>query len=348
MKALGQLLLIVMVGLVAFGSVLWNGAGFSHPDDVYAAQLQCCSFRPLLGLSYQMNARFGGWMLTNLALHLTAAILVFAVSRSVVAGAIFAAHPMAADAVASVAGRSALLLAVAVLAGVLFVRRFRWIGACVLVAGVVLTMGFTPGYFATIQGPSFPAHFIASVSALGTYVMPKMVVPLGLSPDPYIVPSTGGYVMGILSFPLTWPMLPFAFVPTLDVFLEHRAYLTLAWFAMVVGWALRRHQRIAYAIVPCLMVLAMGRAAVYSSPIALWEDAVRVSPLKDTAHIHLAEAYSAWNRYDDTERELEIAVRLNPQSGAAWKKLAVVKLWKNDPQGFLEIMAEKQELLKNQ
>src|SRR5437899_3539478 len=106
---------IALAAFLAYGSILWNGAGFAHPDDREAASMVCCDFRPFLAETYAFNRHVGGWMLTNFALHVIAGWLLFAISGSLLAAWLFVAHPMAADAVASVAGRSSVLAAVFIL-----------------------------------------------------------------------------------------------------------------------------------------------------------------------------------------------------------------------------------------
>lgn len=113
--------------MLAYGSVLWNGSGFSQPDDWFAANSQDGNFRPLLTATYRLNRWLdGGWMLLNLGLHIAAGCLLFALTRSIWPSLLFVAHPMAADAVASVAGRSSVLCAVFVLAALVAMDRSRW------------------------------------------------------------------------------------------------------------------------------------------------------------------------------------------------------------------------------
>lgn len=350
MKTLRQYLLIAGIAVASFGSILWNGAGFSLPDDLAAAQLRCCGFRPLLGLSYQFNAAFGGWMVTNLILHVTAALLLLAVTRNLLAGALFAAHPMAADAVASVAGRSALILAVMVLAGAAVTRKHRRLGLAVLGLGALLAAGFHPEYIKGLESPRFMPHVHKMASMVGGYLVPKMIVPRGMSADPDVKHSTVREVAGWLTLPLVAPMIPYFLVPLPDVLFEHRAYLALGWFSAVIGLFLVRVrlEKVGWLVLPCFIALSIVRAGVYSSPIAAFEDAALKSPEKARVRVNLAGAYAAFNRVDDVERELELAVRLDPESPLAWKNLAVAKLFKGDSAGAIRIFEEKQTLLQKE
>lgn len=336
---------VLLVAACAYGPILWNGAGFSMPDDVMAAQLRCCEFRPALGLSYEFNARFGGWMATNLLLHMVAALLVYGLTRSLLAGCLFAAHPMAADAVASVAGRSSILLAIAVFAGVWFAKRHRKLGIAALLLLVGFTAGFRTEFWHQLGGPSEAEHIHRFASAMGSYAVPRMIVPVSLSADPEIHYSMVSEAAGWLTMPLYAPLLPYMAVSLPDVFLEHRAYLCLAWVSFLLAWVLSRRRFAGIVVVAVFAVLSLGRAGVYSSALSLYEDAVAKSPGNARAHVNLAEAYSRLNRYDDVERELLAALHIAPELPAAWKGLAAIRIFKNDPQGALEIFAKKKEIL---
>lgn len=336
---------VILVATCAYGPILWNGAGFSMPDDLAAAQLRCCEFRPALGLTYEFNARFGGWMLMNLALHVIAALLVLAVSRSVLAGCLFACHPMAADAVASVAGRSSILLAIAVLAGSWLVKRHLKTGLVALAALVLFSAGFTSDFLALLNGPSLRTHVHRFASAMGTYAVPRMIVPASLSADPEIHYSVAGEVVGWITLPLYVPILPYIAVPLPDVFLEHRAYLCLAWIAVLMAWTMKRWPLTGVTVIAVFMAMSLHRVDVYSSPLTLFEDAVLKSPGNARAHVNLAEAYSRMNRYDDVERELLIAVKIAPDLPVVWKGLAAIRLFKGDARGALTIFEKKKELL---
>ncbi len=123
-------------------------------------------YRPLAIFSYAVDWALGGggaaagyglWIFHtgNVALHVLAVILVVRVAlawlsplAALVAGLVFAVHPVHVEAVANIVGRAELLAACGVLGAVLLARRYRdaardgaaaaWLGATVLV--VVLAM----------------------------------------------------------------------------------------------------------------------------------------------------------------------------------------------------------------
>lgn len=350
MKERWPLLLVVMVAIVAFGPVLWNGAGFSLPDDLHAAQLRCCGFRPLVALSYQFNALVGGWMATNLTLHILAALLVLGIAKNTAAACIFAAHPLATDAVASVSGRSGQILAIAVLASVWAFRRFhverRWIVAAGLVL-IVMAGGFVPSYWDGLRLGEFVPHVRQMAAMTGGYLVPRLFVPVGLSADPGITYSLGREIIGWLTLPLAAPMLPYFLLPLPDLLFEHRAYLTLAWFSILAVRLLTRMPKVSVvAIMMVFIVLSNERVKVYSSPVAAMEDAMWQAPNKARIRVNLAYAYGQLNRLEDAERELELAVQLDPDLGMAWKNLAAVRLFRGNIQGAMRIFEQKQGKLE--
>lgn len=124
-------LLVIAAALLAYGSILWNGAGLSMPDDLLAMHAPLNGPRPFYVF---VNHVFGSSMFVNLALHAVCALLVYEIMLHIIkgywlpatlAGVFFASHPLQADAVASVAGRSMLLCALYSLSAVLVSLRFR-------------------------------------------------------------------------------------------------------------------------------------------------------------------------------------------------------------------------------
>src|SRR5437016_1415440 len=301
---------IALCALLAYGSILWNGAGFAHPDDREAASMVCCDFRPFLAETYAFNRHVGGWMLTNFALHVIAGWLLFAVSGSLLAAWLFVAHPMAADAVASVAGRSSVLAAVFILLLILSLTwrssrndcsaspRFRWrLHSFSLLAGVGIlasSLGI-PTRLLHIPG-SLPAFewVYRWISAVGNYIVPRMLVPDPLSADPELVASRLSFAFGLvliagavflfvripaLRLPIGLMgvgLLPYLFRPLPDVFLEHRAYLALAGAMILVARYVPRTLTI--RCLALFILAAHQRADVYHSPPTLWTDAAAKAP----------------------------------------------------------------------
>lgn len=354
MKAIhkfGPYALIALMGFFAYGSILFNGAGFSHPDDGAASVTNCCMSRPILAATYALNvwAR-GGWMLVNLMLHIAVGSLLYRISGSMLAALLFVCHPMAADSVASVAGRSALLSAVFVCVAILNRRHWKIIMA-VAVPVVALTLGFAPSVMFSIHdAPTLATHAVNFTSAVGSYIVPAAFIPYGLSADPDISFAWTGIAMFVLILALSWslvleypslriavallllPLLPYWFVPLPDVFFEHRGYLSAAGAC----WLLSRiHLRQLQAAVPLaalaiFLLASMQRAEVYSSPFTLWQDAALKSPNKARPHMNYGVALAGAGRLKEAELEFKRTIRLDATIDGAWGNLARLAVERGD------------------
>lgn len=382
--------------MLSYGAILWNGAGFSHPDDLFASKMDGWGNRPLLTLSYMFNRHLGGWMLMNLACHVLAAILVFRLSNSMLAGCLFGAHPMAADAVASVAGRSSVLCAVFIFSALLVLRHGRWVawvilGVCAflvkqeavallllspalllvdhkwrqaailavvsVILALVLWVAWHPFLKQTGDVPSLTAvglqsapgqweYFHRFASAVGGYIVPRMIVPVRLSADPDVSYSWKSEIVGWLVMPMVLPMVPYALAPLPDVFLEHRAYLSLAVAAMLLAWALRERPIFTVVVVVLFVAASAQRAFVYAEPARLWEDATIKGPSKGRPHINLAVIYASKNQYGAAERELKQAVRVAPEISLGWTSLAALHLIQGDMASASRVLDSREDYIR--
>lgn len=341
-RQFGLYAMIALLAFIAYGPVLWNGAGFSHPDDPAAAQLKCCSFRPLLALTYEFNSRFGGWMAVNFMLHLTAAWLVLYLAGPV-AASLFAVHPMAADAVASVSGRSGLLLAVGVLGAMALYQRRKAVGIALGMLAVLGAASFGTSYLGTIHGsPGYSDYALQLWAQVGN-VFAKAFIPIGLTGEPAVhspTPSELFALIGVASWVwictpdsrlarlgaalLALPILPYFLIPLPNGFYEHRAYLSLAGASILIALSLKKAPRLAYAVIPMFLVLAMARTQVYSSPVRLWEDAARLTPESGRIRINLGAVYGYDGRWYEAEDQFQKAVRDSPEIAMGWTNLAAV------------------------
>ena len=144
---------IVLAGVLAYA--LCVGGGFVYDDlhsvrdnsaltslanvpryftDVGAfSSLDCRLYRPVLLTTYAVDAAVSGmhpwsFKLTNLLLHIAAALLTFGIAKrlsvhrtaALVGACLFVVHPMASEAVNTVSGRSNILMVVGLLAAVRF------------------------------------------------------------------------------------------------------------------------------------------------------------------------------------------------------------------------------------
>jgi protein O-mannosyl-transferase len=103
-----------------------------------------------------------------------------------------------------------------------------------------------------------------------------------------------------------------SFVPLSDVMAERRAYLPLLGLLLVCCEFLRRMQFtqvvwVSAAAVALCSVLTYRRATVWSSPLALWSDAVEKSPAKYRPRFQLAYAQYELQQCADSAKSYETA-----------------------------------------
>jgi tetratricopeptide (TPR) repeat protein len=132
---------------------LWNIPAFFVDVDLFSS-LDCRLYRPILLTSFAIDAFLGGmeaWMfkLTNLLLHLAAAISIASIarcfgvdrSRAIFGACLFAVHPMASEAVNTVSGRSNILMVLGLLLAVrchlAAMSGVRWAGLGTLICGAI-------------------------------------------------------------------------------------------------------------------------------------------------------------------------------------------------------------------
>lgn len=112
---------------------------------------------------------------------------------------------------------------------------------------------------------------------------------------------------------------------------EHRLYLSLAGFAVVVSswlldipWRKIWRDLLIAVIILGVSVVTIRRNILWQSPIALLEDAVRKSPRKARPHHFLGVLYLRANRLGDAEKMFWQAIRLTPNYADSWNNLGVI------------------------
>lgn len=83
-------------------------------------------------------------------------------------------------------------------------------------------------------------------------------------------------------------------IPSLDAAFEHRLYLPMLAFSLLLAYALskiRFRTPVVLAILTLLALLTLRREVAWSSDIALWEDAVQHAPGKSRVWFNLGGAY---------------------------------------------------------
>jgi tetratricopeptide (TPR) repeat protein len=109
-----------------------------------------------------------------------------------------------------------------------------------------------------------------------------------------------------------------SFIPIRDVFVERRLYLPFIGLLLIALEPLRRievPQKILALMLACICLvpayLTWKRAAVWNSPIRLWENSVANAPQKTRPHIGLGNAYMHLNRCNEAVREYRAAYQLD-------------------------------------
>jgi tetratricopeptide (TPR) repeat protein len=128
-------------------------------------------------------------------------------------------------------------------------------------------------------------------------------------------------------------------IPIEDVIFEHRLYLPMAGFSMVVSYAFFRYgprlfkasgedpypvpfKVVLGGLILVLAVLTYNRNQVWKSDLALWQDIVNKSPGNYRAHNNLGNAYKRDNRIDLAVIEYRKALNTFPEYTNALNNLA--------------------------
>ncbi|GJL78877.1 MAG: hypothetical protein NPINA01_18660 [Nitrospinaceae bacterium] len=139
-------------------------------------------------------------------------------------------------------------------------------------------------------------------------------------------------------FGMAWVLIAFlptsSFVPLLDVAVEHRTYLPMVGFSLLLSGLLVHvaHQikmpaggsflfsdkgRLvvwsgAVVVLVCFAAGVVKRNAVWKDEVSLWTDAKKKSPNLVRPYNNLGEAYDRQGKYDLAIAEFETAIQLNP------------------------------------
>ncbi len=136
-----------------------------------------------------------------------------------------------------------------------------------------------------------------------------------------------------IGFGMAWVLITLlptsSFVPLLDVAVEHRTYLPMVGFSLIVAGifgGLLNHLKTSYPLVStnhavfvvCSILMlvfysatAVKRNTVWKDEISLWSDAKKKSPNLVRPHNNLGEAYDKRGEYKKAIAEFEAALELN-------------------------------------
>jgi len=140
----------------------------------------------------------------------------------------------------------------------------------------------------------------------------------------------------VVSFGIVWFLLTLmpesSVFPLSDVIVEHRLYLPLIGFALVLAAGLESlpSQKLKTAFVVILVAglsgLTVSRNMLWAQPQLLLEDTVRKSPLKLRPMYNLESVYRAQERYEEAWEVLEKAMALGPDFPPTHYKMGVLLL----------------------
>ena len=362
-------LLLVAAALVAYGASV--GSGF-HFDDyaIFSGPLLTPGrawLAPgvLTRISFWLNYQAGGGAVLchalNLALHLGAVLLLYECVRRLegvraasLAAAIFAVHPLQAEAVNYVSARGFLVAGVLMLAALASWLRSRekrgWqakapaplLLLCVVFLGAMLlandqwTLHAAPGVHAT-------RYWLAQGVVAWRYLR-LLVAPWGFTVDPDVREPAAGFevaawVLLLLAAGALWrwraksPAIRWAFAglilmigsalfPARDLAADYRMYVPMIGFCAAAGILLERVKPRAAAMGVVLLLTAAGAARtwVWLSDERLWREAVRRAPDKVRPKVQLAHAVRAAEALDLLSRARELDPR-DPEVAAAIGKV---------------------------
>lgn len=122
---------------------------------------------------------------------------------------------------------------------------------------------------------------------------------------------------------------------------EHRAYATGLYLALALAWsvpvrALRGLRLAAALVVPALMVATIERNKVWSSEVALWEEATGRSPGVAEAWYGLGDAQRFSGDLESSEASFTVAVDRDPKHLDSWNNLGIVRAQMGDHRGAKE------------
>ena len=116
--------------------------------------------------------------------------------------------------------------------------------------------------------------------------------------------------------PTVWffvALLPSSAIPLNVLVNEHRLYLSMAGFALILGvlFSMGRLKGIIVLILPPLMALSLQRNTVWRDGEMLWGDAVAKGPGMARPHVNLGKAYIEAGRFREAIAESRRALEIN-------------------------------------
>jgi tetratricopeptide (TPR) repeat protein len=131
----------------------------------------------------------------------------------------------------------------------------------------------------------------------------------------------------------------------LDPVFEHRLYIPMFGFALVVMAAVARLPRrgalvAVVLLITSLSILTWKRNDLWNDPIAFYEDNLRRAPRSERVHLDLANAYRKQGRLDEAQRIYERALEINPDYVLIHINLSMVYSAQMQTQKAVDILLE--------
>jgi tetratricopeptide (TPR) repeat protein len=121
-----------------------------------------------------------------------------------------------------------------------------------------------------------------------------------------------------------------SFVPTVDLFVERRAYLGSMALAALFGLLLTRIPKKNLGAITGSVILVLfaavswGRSQIYSNPELLWRESIRHYPHSKRAHVNMAYTYDQLGRYEDAMKIYEDVLLQYPDDAFVHTKIALI------------------------
>lgn len=210
---------------------------------------------------------------------------------------------------------------------------------------------------------SQPQYLYTYLHNLGTYLIPRMIVPVYLSSDPTLTLYTTAGVLACLLFLiyaamtafikrsnalfstglcifLFSPLLVYAFIPIADPILEHRAYIPMLGVILILTsgldwmnqkWKLRPlADLILMLLMGTFITLTIVRDQTYITQQSFYEAAVQSSPSKFRPHLNLGESYQHHHQFQQAIEQYNLAITISPNSYTAYSNLAALQIDSDD------------------
>ncbi len=211
-------------------------------------------------------------------------------------------------------------------------------------------------------------YFLSQIKVTLNYYLLKLFLPFNLNFEPDIrllsglmdwqlifsacVLVTGAIMVyrhksPILKFAVLWfaiTLLPTSsFIPLKQIATEHRTYLPGLGFSLALGWVFQSIQfnrvittGLLFLFLSLIFLLTVHRTLDYRTEIVLWKDTAEKSPNKALVHNNLATAYMEEKMLEDAERELALALQLNPVQSDAYANLGHIHFQRDNMKQAVE------------